>query len=140
MPSYSYLDFPYVPNRQGAKMRGRVTPYGYLHRIAYTLTMRGANDNTPALLFYGAPFALLKDVCTALLRMMGGRLHNLIIDREHSCRWRNGKCFWRLVIRIDGLDQQFMSLEEFVLLLVSKIKKTCNCTIKRYKLDTFINL
>ena len=63
MSYVSYLFAPYFPNRQHKKKLGRPTPYKYFHRIAYTETERGLHDEIPTLLFYGAPFALVGDVC-----------------------------------------------------------------------------
>lgn len=136
----SLLFYDYVPNRQYKKKLGRPTPYQYLHRIAYTEDKRGDKDDVSTLLFYGAPFALLKDVCTSLFGMMNGKVKNLVIGNEHSCRWKNGKCYWRTLIEIHGLDEQFISLKEFFLLIISMMKRICNCTVRHYRLETFVNL
>lgn len=136
----SYLYFPYVPNRSNKKKKGRPTPYPYLHRIAYSEDLRGEKDNIPTLLFYGAPFDLLRDVCLYVFNMMNGKVEDLVIDREHSCRWRNGKCYWRTMIQIQGLDEQFISLKDFTSLLITRMKNVCNCSIRHYKLETFVNL
>lgn len=119
---------------------GRPTPYSYLHRIAYSEDLRGEKDNIPTLLFYGAPFDLLRDVCLYVFNMMNGKVEDLVIDREHSCRWRNGKCYWRTMIQIRGLDEQFISLKDFTSLLITRMKNVCNCSIRHYKLETFVNL
>lgn len=140
MPRNGYLDYPYIPNRQHKSPAGRPTPHRYLHRIAYTEAMVGMNDDIPALLFYGAPFALLRDVCQHLFKIMNGRVSNIIIGHDHACRYKNGKCYWRVVVSIHGLDQQFISLKEFVLLVIARMKVICNCTIRHYRLETFINL
>lgn len=136
----SYLYVPYVPNRGNKKKKGRPTPYPYLHRIAYSEDLRGEKDNIPTLLFYGAPFDLLRDVCLNVFNMMNGKVEDLVIDREHSCRWRNGKCYWRTMIQIHGLDENFISLKDFTLLLITRMQDVCNCSIRHYKLETFVNL
>ena len=137
---FSYLHLPYFPNRQHKKKPGRSTPYKYLQRIAYTEAMRGVNDDIPTLLFYGAPFELLKDTCEYVFRLMDGKVRDLVIDRERSCRARNGKCYRRTVIKIVGLDERFMLLENFTQLLLHRMRTVCNCTIRHYKLETFVNL
>ncbi len=140
MSSNGYLSLPYIPNRQNKKKLGRPTPHPYLHRIAYTETMRGVYDEIPTLLFYGAPFELLKDACQHIFDIMNGKVGNLIIDHEHSCRVRNGKCYWRVLVKIINLDENFISMDEFVLLLISYMKRICNCTVKHYRLEPFLNL
>lgn len=137
---FSYLHLPYFPNRQHKKKLGRPTPYKYLQRIAYTKTWRGLDDEHTVLLFYGASFELLKDTCEYVFRLMDGRVQNLVIDREHSCRVRNGKCYRRTMIKIVGLDEQFISMDNFTMLLIYRMQTICNCTIKHYRLETFLNL
>lgn len=112
----------------------------YVHRIAYTSTFRGVNDDIPTLLFLGAPFALLQDVCTPLCRWMDGAVADITIQREHSCRRKNGKHYWRIAVGIIGLDEYVISYDEFVKLIVNKIKTTANCTVRHYQLETFLNL
>lgn len=140
MPCFSYLHYPYFPNRQNKKKLGRPTPHKYMHRIAYTETLRGDDYNVPTLLFYGAPFELLKDVCQYLFKIMNGNVGNLIIKHEHSCRVRNGKCYWRVLVNIINLNEEFISLKEFTLLIIAYMKRICNCTVRHYRLETFINL
>lgn len=136
----SYLFAPYFPNRQHKKKLGRPTPYKYFHRIAYTETERGLHDEIPTLLFYGAPFALVGDACKHIFRVMAGKVENLIIRWEHSCRWRNGKCYWRVAVNIVGLNEHFISLREFILLFISRLQTLSNCKIRHYRLATFLNL
>lgn len=140
MSYVSYLFAPYFPNRQHKKKLGRPTPYKYLHRIAYTETERGLYDEIPTLLFYGAPFALVGDVCKHIFRVMVGKVENLIIRREHSCRWRNGKCYWRVAVNIIGLNEFFISLKEFVLLFIARLQTVSSCKVRHYRLATFLNL
>lgn len=140
MPNLGFIINSYYPNRDHKRKMPWLVKRENLHRIAYTETMRGDKDDIPTLLFYGAPFALLKDACEALYRMMNGMVKNLVIGHEHSCRWMNGKCYWRTTIQIIGLNEQFISLKEFVLLIISKMKRLSNCTIRHYRLETFVNL
>lgn len=140
MPRLGFIIDSYYPNRTNKRKMPWLVKRENLHRIAYTEDMRGDKDNIPTLLFYGAPFVLLKDVCEPIYRMMDGKVRNLVIDWEHSCRWRNGKCYWRTMIRIYGLDEQFISLKEFIFLLIAKMKRICNCTVRHYRLETFVNL
>ena len=73
------FDLPYIPNRTGIQQRHRnLSRYKMLHRFAYTETMSGLRDDIPTLLFY-APFALLKDTCEYLCRMMTGSVEDMII-------------------------------------------------------------
>ena len=73
------FDLPYIPNRKGIQQRHRnLSKYRMLHRFAYTETMSGLKDDIPTLLFY-APFALLKDTCEYLCRMMTGSVEDMII-------------------------------------------------------------
>lgn len=141
MPYTGLLSLPYIPNRKGQNPRqNNRSPYPFIHRIAYTETMRGLYDEVPTLLFYGAPFRLLQDVCVYLFKMMQGKVKNLIVDRERSCRWKNGKCYWRTMIRIVELDEQFISLREFTRMILYRMQTVCNCTVRHYKLEVFVNL
>ncbi len=133
------LSRPYVPNRENIKRDGRTSPYAFLHRIAYTEALRGDNYDERVLLFH-APFALIKDACSFIFRIMNGNIQDLIISNEHSCRRRNGKCYWRVAVRIIGINEQFISFREFTTLLIVHINKICNCKVRYYKLNTFINL
>jgi hypothetical protein len=133
------LSRPYVPNRENIKRDGRTSPYTFLHRIAYTEALRGDNYDERVLLFH-APFALIKDACSFIFRIMNGNIQDLIISNEHSCRRRNGKCYWRVAVQIIGINEQFISFREFTTLLIAHINKICNCKVRYYKLQTFINL
>nr|DAE25186.1 MAG TPA: hypothetical protein [Siphoviridae sp. ctXX925] len=133
------LSRPYVPNRENIKRDGRTSPYAFLHRIAYTEALRGDNYDERVLLFH-APFALIKDACSFIFRIMNGNIQDLIISNEHSCRRRNGKCYWRVAVQIIGINEQFISFREFTTLLIAHINKICNCKVRYYKLNTFINL
>ena len=85
-------------------------------RIAYTEIDREDDPAIRTLLFH-APFDLLKDTCQKIYKMMDGSIKNIVLQREHSCRIRNGKCYWRVAVQIIGLDEQFISFKEFVLIL-----------------------
>ncbi len=135
----SILSKPYVPNRQNMKRDGRTSPYSFIHRIAYTEAWRGDNYDERVLLFQ-APFALVKDVCQFIFNVMDGKIGNLIISNEHSCRHRNGKCYWRVMVQVVRLDEQFISFKEFVFLMIARMKRICNCTVRHYRLETFVNL
>ena len=102
MPNHEYLNYPYIPNRRN-KRRGRPTHREYLHRIAYTETVLDYDSDNKVLLFH-APFALVKDVCQKMFTMMQGNIGNIIIRNEHSCRLKNGKCYWRVAVEIIGLN------------------------------------
>ncbi len=138
-----YNELQYMPNvgvgdRQSKA--GRPLKYQYRHRIAYTETVCGLDDNIPSLLFLGAPFALLRDACKNIHKMMTGKVRDLIVTYEHSCRVKNGKHYWRNVVGIIGLDERFISVKEFITLFISYIQRLCNCTVRRYKLESFLNL
>lgn len=138
MPSLFLL--PYVPKKRLKRERSPfVSTHNYLHRIAYTETVRGLRDDIPTLLFH-APFALLKETCQHLYKLMDGKVKNLRICNEHSCRVRNGKSYWMVAVQIIGLDEHFISLQEFTLMLVNHIQRVCNCTVRHYRLETFLNL
>lgn len=109
------------------------------HRIAYTEITREDDPSIRTLLFH-APFDLLKDTCQKIYKMMDGKIKNIVLHREHSCRVRNSKCFWRVAVQINGLDEQFVSFKEFVLMLISCLKKTTSCHIRHYRTETFLNL
>lgn len=113
--------------------------YSKVHRIAYTEALRGNNYDERVLLFQ-APFALIKDACQFIFNIMGGNIRNMIINNEHSCRWRNGKCYRRVAVRIIDLNEQFISLSEFTTLLIARIRKICNCKVRHYRTETFLNL
>lgn len=137
---YSHIfSKPYVPNRENIKRDGRTSPYALIHRIAYTEALRGDNYDERFLLFQ-APFALIKDACQFVFNIMRGNIQDMIISNEHSCRRRNGKCYWRVAVRVIGINEQFISFSEFTTLLVVHIKRICNCKVRYYKLNTFVNL
>lgn len=108
-------------------------------RIAYTEIDREDNPATRTLLFH-APFDLLKSTCQKVYKMMDGKIRNIVLRWEHSCRVRNGKCYWRVAVQIIGLDEQFMSFKELVLLIISCLKKTTSCQIRHYRTEAFLNL
>ena len=135
MPLGGYLEYPYVPKR---KQKGRPTPHLYLHRFAYTETMRGLKDDIPTLLFY-APFALLKDACQYLCKMMSDSIGDIKIIRSHACRIKNGKQYRRVEVQIIDLDEQLMSLKSFTQMLIYRMQVICNCKIRYLKLETFLN-
>ena len=113
--------------------------YPKIHRIAYTDVLRGNHFDERGLLFQ-APFALIQDACQFIFNIMNGNIQDMLINNEHSCRWRNGKCYWRVAVRIVGLNEQFISFSEFTTLLVARIGKICNCKVRRYRPETFLNL
>ncbi len=141
MSNNRHIFSPYIPNlRDRKKDKGRPIIHEYLHRIAYTETMRGNEDEIPTLLFYGAPFALLKDACCHIHKTMCGNVRDLKIKLEHSCRHKNGKCYWRYAVSVIDLNEHFISFKEFTLLLIAHIRNICNCAIRHYRLETFLNL
>jgi hypothetical protein len=141
MSNNRHIFSPYIPNlRDRKKDKGRPIIHEYLHRIAYTETMRGNEDEIPTLLFYGAPFALLKDACCHIHKTMCGNVRDLKIKLEHSCRHKNGKCYWRYAVSVINLNEHFISFKEFTLLLIAHIRNICNCAIRHYRLETFLNL
>lgn len=141
MSNNRHIFSPYIPNlRDRKKDKGRPIIHEYLHRIAYTETMRGNEDEIPTLLFYGAPFALLKDACCHIHKTMCGNVRDLKIKLEHSCRHKNGKCYWRYAVSVIDLNEHFISFKEFTLLLIAHIRNICNCAIRYYRLETFLNL
>lgn len=141
MSNNRHIFSPYIPNlRDRKKDKGRPIIHEYLHRIAYTETMRGNEDEIPTLLFYGAPFALLKDACCHIHKTMCGNVRDLKIKLEHSCRHKNGKCYWRYAVSVIDLNEHFISFQEFTLLLIAHIRNICNCAIRHYRLETFLNL
>ncbi len=119
---------------------GRPTVHQCIHRIAYTETVRGYRDEIPTLLFLGAPWFLLQDVCEAVCRMMDGKVKDITLQWEHSCRRKNGKHYWRIAVGIIGLDEAFISMKEFVGLIVSKMTRTAACVVKRFNIEPFLNL
>ena len=141
MSNNRHIFSPYIPNlRDRKKDKGRPIIHEYLHRIAYTETMRGNEDEIQTLLFYGAPFALLKDACCHIHKTMCGNVRDLKIKLEHSCRHQNGKCYWRYAVSVIDLNEHFISFKEFTLLLIAHIRNICNCAIRHYRLETFLNL
>lgn len=109
------------------------------HRIAYTEALRDDDCNLRVLLFH-APFALVKDVCQKMFTMMRGNIGNILVKNEHSCRVRNGKCYWRVAVEIIGLNERFISFKEFVLILINSMRNSANCTIRHFRTETFLNL
>ena len=91
MPYFGLLSLPYVPNRANKRKMPWLVTHNYVHRIAYAEDRRGINDDIPTLLFYGASFELLKDVCTSLFKMMNGKVKNLVLglldDQGRRCGW-----------------------------------------------------
>lgn len=138
MPNHEYLNYPYIPNRQNKK-QGRLTHREYLHRIAYTETVRDYDSDDKVLLFH-APFTLVRDVCQKLFNMMRGNIGNIKVRNEHSCRVKNGKCYWRVAVEVIALNESFISFKEFVLMMISCMRRTANCTIRHFRTETFLNL
>lgn len=138
MADYNYIRLQYVPNYNHSSRAGQHSKHRFLHQFAYTETVSGVGDNTPTLLFY-APFALLKDVCLPIYKMMDGRVEDFKIIPSHACRRKNGKCYWRVEVQIIGLDEQFISFEELTQLIVARMQRLCNCKIVHQKMPTFLN-
>ncbi len=111
----------------------------HLHRIAYTEIVRDFDSNNKVLLFH-APFDLVKDVCQKMFSMMQGNMGNIIVRNEHSCRVKNGKCYWRVAVEIIALNENFISFKEFVLMMINSMKTMANCKIRHYRTETFLNL
>lgn len=130
---------PYTPKREKVKWNVRTSSCGMVHRIAYTDVLRG-NDYDERVLLFQAPFMLIKDACQFIFNVMNGNIRDMVLSNEHSCRRRNGKCYWRVAVRIVDLNEQFISFREFVILLIAHIKRICNCKVRHYRPDTFINL
>lgn len=128
----------YTPNRQHLKKSGQRSKHPFLHRIAYTETMRGLKDDVPTLLFY-APFALCKDAAQYLYQMMAGSVDDIRIVPSHSCRRRNGKGYWRTEVQVMGLNEEFLNFESFTQMLLHRMEVICNCKIRHLKLETFLN-
>lgn len=134
------FDLPYIPNRAGIQQRHRkLSRYRLQHSFAYTETMRGLRDDIPTLLF-NAPFALLKDACEYLCKMMAGSIEDIIIYPSHSCRRKNGKLYWRQEVQIIGLNTEFLTIESLSAMIVHRMEAICNCRIKHYRLEKFLNL
>ena len=119
---------------------GRPPSRPRLHRIAYTETVRGINDEQPTILFLGAPRELLQDVGTALCRMMADNIRDITVTMEHAIVFRNGKGYWRQAVGIIGLNEEFISYAEFVKFFVHKMTTMAHCKVRHYKLDVFLNL
>lgn len=130
---------PYVPNRENIKHRGRYLHRAMVHRIAYTDVLRG-NDYDENVLLFQAPFELIKDACQFIFNIINGNIRDILVSNEHSCRRCNGKCYWRVAVQIVGLNEQFFSFSEFTMLLIARIRKICNCKVRRYRAETFLNL
>ena len=113
--------------------------YPKIHRIAYTDVLRGNHFDERVLLFQ-APFALIQDACQFIFNIMNGNIQDMLINNEHSCRWRNGKCYWRVAVEIIGLNESFISFKEFVLMLTNCMRNLANCTIRHFRTETFLNL
>lgn len=140
MPNFGLLSLPYIlKDRIRSKKCNFVSTHSYMHRIAYTETVSGLRDDVPTLLFH-APFTLIKDACQYLYTVMNGKVRDMRISNEHSCRVKNGKCYRRVAVQIIGLDEQFISLKEFTAMLVSYMMRICNCKVRHYRLETFLNL
>ena len=111
----------------------------HLHRIAYTETIRDEDSDTHILLFQ-APFSLVKDVCQKVFTIMQGNVENIIGRNEHSCRVKNGKCYWRVAVEVVSLNENFISFKEFVLMMINSMKTMANCKIRHFRTETFLNL
>lgn len=137
LSGYRLFAHPYVPLPSGG--RGASRRYAYKYNIAYTETFRGIADEIPALLFY-APIGLIQDVCKGLFRLMDGKVKNMLVSEERSCCARNGKCNLRVEVQVVGLNEDLISLQQFAFLVASMLKRKCRCSVRRYKLETFLNL
>ena len=101
--------------------------------------MRDYDSDNKVLLFQ-APFALVRDVCPKMFTMMQGNVGNIIIRNEHSCRVKNGKCYWRVAVEIIGLNESVISFKEFVQMLIDCMRNLANCAIRHFRTATFLNL
>lgn len=126
----------FVPRRKSKA--GRPSFRKYLHRIAYTETMRGVKDDVPTLLFY-APFALCRDVAQHIYQVLRGNLKNIKVVPSHSCRRKNGKCYWRTEVQVFELNEELINFESFSQMFVHRMETICNCKIRYLKLETFLN-
>ena len=137
MPSLLFL--PYIANRQNVQRNARTSLYELRHRIAYTETWSGDSGDVPLILFH-APFPLVRDVCRYVFAMMDGKVGDIVLSNEHSCRYSNGKCYWRVAVRIVRLDEHFISFKDFVTLLVSHMKRIAQCSVRHFRMEAFLNL
>lgn len=140
MFNQDWMSLPYYPQRYSLIPNKRAKLNRYALHIAYTEVMRGDEFEIPTLLFYNAPFPMLKAVCEYFFRIMNGYIRDIRLWQEHSCRYKNGKCYWRVAVQAIGIKESLVSLNEFFNMLVYKIKSTFNCCIRCFKSETFINL
>lgn len=112
----------------------------YERNIAFGIQYRGDDDTLPCLIYYGAPFELLRDVMAFVGRCMSDKLKGYTINSEHSCRYRNGKAYHRLSVEIHGLQDQCVSLSDLALLIQSYMQRICWCKVKELPLKKLLNL
>nr|DAP41593.1 MAG TPA: hypothetical protein [Caudoviricetes sp.] len=135
---YDYLGMKYTPNRQHLKASGQRSKHAFIHRIAYTETMRGIRDDIPTLLFY-APLALCNDAAQYIYDILKNHVEDIRVVPSHSCRVKNGTCYWRTEVQVIGLNTELLNFESFTRMLIHRMQVICNCKIRHLKLETFLN-
>lgn len=136
MPAHTVYDRPYVAR----PVRANNLVHDYNRNICCGVQMRGDNDDLPVIIYYGATWALVFDTMAQIAKMMGENIKGYVIRREHSCRWKNGKAYYRLAVEIHGLNEEFMSLQSFLLVINGYMQKICWCTVKELPLRKLLNL
>lgn len=127
---------PYV----GPMKKGGRHVHNYHRKIAYAVQMRGDNDDIPHVIYVGAPFALIRDVYAYLGKLITGNIEKLIVYHDHSCKYRNGKVYRRVVVEFYQIHEQEIFLETILLIAHQYMKRICNCSIIDKPLYRILNL
>lgn len=112
----------------------------YERKIAFGIQMRGDDDALPVLIYYGAPYALIRDVMTSISQALGTLIAGYVIHQEHSCRYRNGRAYRRISIELHGICEQYISLRDIILIINHRMQSLCWCTIREFPLRRLLNL
>lgn len=112
----------------------------YHREIAWTIDYRGDNDDVPALLFVGAGYTLVKKVFLTLFGNGSVLFSGFRLYHDYYPYQLQGKAWIRIAVEMRNFNSDFMSLEDFGLIVERNIKKTCLCNIKYVKLNKFLNL
>ncbi len=130
------------PNPTGKRKPGRPKNPSNIRdlrrHIIYTIDYRGIHDNELTFLFIGAGYSLLRRVFLSLTgpsKVFSG-LH---IELTHACCYRNGKAYYREEVTPRGYDSNIMSLPELCVFIEARLQQECQCYVRKWSIDAFLN-
>lgn len=109
-------------------------------RMAYSIDMRGDDEDIPVLVFIGDPDGHALHEAFAWL-VKGGRVaKGFTMEPEHPPVWRNGHAYLRWAITLSQPDYSFCSIETIRLLVESRLQAAGHSATFFSDYVKFINL